>query len=171
MKQQRQRAAEAAGRGGSDSSNKMQLVREKIDDVVVRAPAPAKATVGHTHTYKHFATLSHTHAHLCAPWTQKSFASLKSLALSLLLLSPAPTRSLSCSTHWFSSMAFIFDVSSPHLNHLSPSILLVWLLLLQAYRLAHAHTHAHILSLCACVFVCGGSVTIWRISDIGLECG
>lgn len=170
--QQRQRA-EAAGRDGGSRGNKMQLVREKIDDVVVRAPAPAKATVGHTHTYTlpHTHTyintlphsLTHTHAHLCAAWTQKSFASLKSLALSLLLLSPALSLSLSL---FRSSLAFIFDVSSPQRNHLSPCIHLARFLLLQAYRLTHAHAHAHILSTCVCV--CGLS---YDLKDIGYRIG
>lgn len=68
-RQQGQRAAEAAGRGDS-SSNKMQLMREKIDDVVVRAPAPAKSTVGHTYTWIHSATVTHTCTPVCTVNTE-----------------------------------------------------------------------------------------------------
>lgn len=159
---------QAAGRGGGGGSNKMQLVREKIDDVVVRAPAPAKATVGHSHTYILVATLSHTHAHLCAPWTQKSFASLKSLALSLLLLSPALSVSLLLySLIFFYGVYFWRFVASPESpESIHPSRLASIITGLSPRP--RPHTRPHIILVCVCVSVWGLS---YDLKDIGYRIG
>lgn len=121
---------------------------------------------------------THTHAHLCAAWTQKSFASLKSFALSLACFTPARRQSNNKNNmkygNGFFSFVFIFDVSSPHLNHFSfhPSRS-VPIFTGLPLRL---RTRPHIIldrpppqgaSLCGTV--CVGFVTIWRISDWSVE--
>lgn len=173
-RQQRQRA-EAAGRDVGSGGNKMQLVREKIDDVVVRAPAPVKATVGHTHIHTHTCThtyvysTTHTHMHTCTPVCSVYTAIICVIKKPRTVSAPPLACSLSLSLSLFRSpLSFIFDVSSPQLNHLSPCIHPARFLLLQAYRLTHAHAHAHILYSCLCVCVCGLS---YDLKDIGYRFG
>lgn len=160
--QQRQRA-EAAGRDGGSRGNKMQLVREKIDDVVVRAPAPAKATVGHTHTYtlphthtyihKYFATLTHTHT--CTPVCSVNTEIICVIKKPRTVSAPAPALASSLTIALSLSLLtgvyfwrFVAWTESPESMHPSRSISIITGLSPHP----RPRTRPHIFHLCVCVW-------------------